>query len=137
VRRQRAETTGPIERYVGARIRDRRKVLKLSQSKLGAALGVSFQQVQKYELGSNRVGAGMLFQLTRALKVPIEYFYEGYPLAENGGEALAEHRHSPSAVAFALSPEGQEFCRVILAIKDPRARRRLFEIAQIFAKEDD
>src|SRR5579863_10584435 len=69
----------PIDAYVGARLRIRRMMLKMSQAKLGKALGLTFQQVQKYEKGVNRIGAGRLQQLAGILQVPVEYFFEGAP----------------------------------------------------------
>src|SRR5579863_4599543 len=69
----------PIDAYVGARLRIRRMMLKMSQAKLGEALGLTFQQVQKYEKGVNRIGAGRLQQLAGILQVPIQFFFEGAP----------------------------------------------------------
>ena len=71
----------PIDKHVGRRVRMRRKMLAMSQEKLGAALGLSFQQVQKYENGTNRMGAGRLQQMSDILQVPVEFFFEGAPNA--------------------------------------------------------
>lgn len=68
----------PIDEYVGARLRQRRTLLGVSQEKLGVSLGVTFQQIQKYETGTNRIGAGRLFEISKFLDVPVSYFYEGY-----------------------------------------------------------
>ena len=71
-----------VDTHVGQRVRARRKMLGLSQEALGAALGVSFQQVQKYEKGTNRAGASRLWQISEALKVPVQYFFEGLSTSE-------------------------------------------------------
>ena len=78
-------TSHPIDQHVGNRIRARRNILKLSQTELGEALGVTFQQIQKYEKGSNRVSASKLYMMAGILKVPVEYFFEGLPRNNNQG----------------------------------------------------
>ena len=82
-RRTRGKPTN-VDAYVGQRLRQRRTLLGLSQEKLGEAIGVTTQQIQKYETGSNRIGAGRLYQLSQALQVPVSYFFEGL-----GGELAA------------------------------------------------
>ena len=81
----RKKTPNPTDQHVGARVRMRRIMLAMSQEKLGAALNLTFQQVQKYEKGTNRIGAGRLQQLSHVLQVPVEFFFEGTP------NALAPH----------------------------------------------
>jgi DNA-binding XRE family transcriptional regulator len=85
----------PTDRHVGARVRMRRKMLAMSQEKLGAALGLTFQQVQKYEKGANRIGASRLQQLSHILQVPISFFFEGAP------NASAPHGSNGSALSMA------------------------------------
>src|SRR5208337_2666471 len=94
----------PVDRYVGSRVRMRRILLGMSQEKLGDALGLTFQQVQKYEKGTNRIGASRLQQISQTLNVPPAFFFDGAPLLDNGkaGEHLAtgaaEDSHSSTFV---------------------------------------
>lgn len=97
----------PVDVYVGAMIRKRRKELGLSQQGLAEALGITFQQVQKYESGFNRISASKLFQTSRTLQVPITYFYEGKP--EVGIEAASPSEQT--VTAFGLSAEGIELAQ--------------------------
>src|SRR6266478_9270897 len=73
------KAANPIDRHVGNRVRMRRKMLSMSQTKLGDALGITFQQVQKYENGTNRIGASRLEQISHVLQVPVAFFFEGAP----------------------------------------------------------
>ena len=126
----------PIDVNVGSRIRMRRTQLGMSQEKLGDALRVSFQQIQKYERGMNRVGASRLLDLSRALGVPIGFFYEGIP-GENGSAAAAPPRTSvfsfaETQEAFATdSPdqrEAEDIIRAYYKINDPSVRKRVLEL---------
>jgi transcriptional regulator with XRE-family HTH domain len=85
----------PIDQHVGRRVRMRRKMLAMSQEKLGAALGLTFQQIQKYEKGANRIGASRLQQMSHVLQVQVEFFFEGAP------NALAPHSSNESALSMA------------------------------------
>src|SRR5215471_13435087 len=91
----RKKAPNPIDKHVGSRVRMRRMMLAMSQEKLGAALGLTFQQVQKYEKGTNRIGASRLQQISQILQVPVEFFFEGAP------NALAQHGSSGSALSMA------------------------------------
>jgi len=123
----------PIDKHVGARVKARRVLLGLSQERLGDALGVSFQQVQKYERGANRIGAGRLPELANVLQVPISYFYEGFTgdsgaiagVAENG---QAEFQNDPMA-----HKETVDLVRAYLRITDPAQRRRLLDLVKSMA----
>src|SRR5262249_48392428 len=86
----------PTDQHVGSRVRMRRNMLAMSQEKLGAALGLTFQQVQKYERGANRIGASRLQQISQILQVPVAFFFEGGP------HASAPHGSSGSALSMAL-----------------------------------
>src|ERR1700737_2070799 len=77
----------PIDKHVGSRVRMRRMMLAMSQEKLGDALGLTFQQVQKYEKGTNRIGASRLQQISQILQVPVEFFFEGSPSVDGSGSA--------------------------------------------------
>jgi transcriptional regulator with XRE-family HTH domain len=120
----------PIDIHVGARLRLRRTMLRMSLEKLAAALEITFQQVQKYERGTNRIAASRLYRLCRILGVRIGFFYEGLGLAHAGNPFLG-------AEPFEVDPlqrhETIEFVEAFYAIGDPGLRRRLFELARDIA----
>ncbi len=128
----------PIDTHVGSRIRLRRTLLGMSQERLGEALGLTFQQVQKYERGVNRVGASRLFDLSRVLDVPIAFFFDDMPeqLAGMHGSAhvtratggFAE-RQDQFGVDEALNRrETLELMRAYYRIVDPSVRKRVFDL---------
>jgi transcriptional regulator with XRE-family HTH domain len=133
VARRRGGQSHPIDIHVGARLRLRRTMLRMSQEKLAAALEVSFQQVQKYERATNRISASRLYQLCRILGVRIGFFYEGLGLAHAANSSHAE----PGAESFEADPlqrrETIELVEAFYAIGDPGQRRRLFELARSIA----
>lgn len=117
-----------IDIHVGNRVRQRRTLLGLSQEKLAAALDLTFQQVQKYERGANRIGAGRLFQLARALDVPVTYFFEDM---EDEGDGTAPAAASPAAASQADPMNQREtllLVRAYYSIPDPAVRRRMLEL---------
>src|ERR671926_591337 len=100
------KSPNPVDKHVGGRVRLRRMLIGMSQEKLGEALGITFQQVQKYEKGTNRIGASRLHQIAQVLGVPISFFYEGAP-----EESAANDPHAPVQTAiseFMTSREGIE-----------------------------
>src|ERR1700730_12477633 len=112
------------DKHVGAHVRMRRVMLDMSQSMLADALGVTFQQVQTYEQGVNRIGAGRLLQISRFLQVPITFFFEGAPSPSRarGGTGTAP---SPTYVSdFLASSDGLSLTKAFMQIKDPTLRRR-------------
>jgi transcriptional regulator with XRE-family HTH domain len=124
----------PIDVHVGSRVRLRRMLLGMSQEKLGEHLGLTFQQIQKYEKGINRIGASRLFDLSRVLAVPVQFFYEELPVA--GGEKAAGFAERPAesyAVEFLGSREGLELNKAFARISDPRVRRSIVELVRAFA----
>lgn len=135
------EGPDPIDRHVGSRIRGRRVGLRISQTKLGAAIGVTFQQIQKYESGTNRVGASNLFKIAKALNVDVSFFFEGMLGTDSVGgmpamlsaSGLAE---SP-APAFEFNPmnsrEAFELMHNYFRIPDPTVRKRLFQLVRVLA----
>lgn len=124
----------PVDVHVGLRLRMRRMMLSLSQEKLGEALGVSFQQIQKYEKGSNRIGAGRLQDIARRLEVPISYFYDDMPGSE---PATGFADTGVSYVSELLtSSDGVELTRAFLRVKDPAVRRRIVELVKSIAGQD-
>ncbi len=121
----------PVDVHVGVRLRMRRMMLSISQEKLGEALGVSFQQIQKYERGSNRIGAGRLRDIASELQVPISYFYEDMP-GEEPANGFAET--GTSYVSELLtSADGVELTRAFLKVKDPAVRRRIVDLVKSIA----
>ena len=120
----------PVDVHVGARLRQRRTLLGMSQTMLGDALGLSFQQVQKYERGTNRIGAGRLFELSWALDVPVEYFFDEMPAEVAAISPAQKHRKAKEPMSYALDPmarrETLELVRAYYKIKNAKVRKRLF-----------
>ncbi|MGH7034515.1 MAG: helix-turn-helix domain-containing protein [Stellaceae bacterium] len=131
-RRQKADKPNPIDVHVGSRVRLRRTLLGMSQEKLGDAIGLTFQQVQKYERGANRVGASRLYDLSRVLDVPVSFFFE-----ELGDASPPSGAGEPAAEPYQSNPmmkrETLELVRAYLRISDPQIKRRLFELAKALA----
>ncbi len=124
----------PIDVHVGSRVRLRRMLLGMSQEKLGEHLGLTFQQIQKYEKGINRIGASRLFDLARVLGVPVQFFYEELPTATGDGAAgFADRPAENYAVEFLGSREGLELNKAFARITDPRVRRSIVELVRAFA----
>jgi transcriptional regulator with XRE-family HTH domain len=129
----------PIDVHVGSRIRLRRTLLGMSQEKLGEAIGLTFQQVQKYERGANRVGSSRLFDLARVLDVPVSYFFEDMsasvqeksPSKLMGVAAPPEPEYEPDPMA---KRETLELVRAYYKITDPQVRKRIFELTKSIAK---
>jgi transcriptional regulator with XRE-family HTH domain len=124
----------PIDGQVGNRVRLRRMLIGMSQERLGELLGLTFQQVQKYEKGVNRIGAGRLFEVSRILGVPIDYFYEGVSGAV-GGAGFAENDASPPVMEFVSSGEGLQLSLAFMKIKDPKLRKRVLDLVKQMAED--
>jgi transcriptional regulator with XRE-family HTH domain len=125
----------PLDRIVGQRLRAARQLRKLSQERLGEMLGVSFQQIQKYEKGTNRIGASRLHQIARVLGVPIEFFYDGAP--QIGTVAgFAESPSSGYVADFLTTSEGLELIKAFIGIKDSKVRRRIVDLAKALANAE-
>jgi transcriptional regulator with XRE-family HTH domain len=125
----------PIDVHVGLQVRLRRKELKISQEKLAEALGLTFQQVQKYERGSNRISASKLFEIARALQVPIGWFFEGlsgHPGADGevGGDAPFGH-------SFLTTQEGVDLANLFPNIRRRRVRRRLVDLVRAMVDDEN
>lgn len=122
----------PIDKYVGSRVRMRRMMLGMSQEKLGNALGLTFQQVQKYEKGTNRIGASRLQQISGILQVPVSFFFEGAPDMPSRGEF--SEAPSPVYVAdFLATSDGLALTRAFMRIDDPKLRRKIVELVEQMA----
>ena len=131
----------PVDVHVGARVRLRRTLLGLSQEKLGEAIGLTFQQVQKYERGANRIGASRLYDLSRVLQVPVSYFFEEMSdevAAKSPGQLRGvtqeQDTYEPDPMA---KRETLELVRAYYRIKDPQVRRRVFDLAKALAAADE
>jgi transcriptional regulator with XRE-family HTH domain len=131
-RHRRSEHPHPVDIYVGGRVRERRQHLGLSQEKLGEAIGLTFQQVQKYERGANRIGASRLYELSRVLDVPVGFFFDGIKHEIAGQMGLGE---APAAAFSAptLDRENLELVRLYQRISDTAVRRRIFDLAKAIA----
>jgi transcriptional regulator with XRE-family HTH domain len=133
----------PIDIHVGGRVRLRRTILGMSQEKLGESLGLTFQQVQKYERGSNRIGASRLYDLSRVLDVPISFFYEDMT-PETAGQSprlragLGEAPPTPYRETDPMARrETLELVRAYYKVKDPLVRKRIFELCKAMAHADE
>jgi transcriptional regulator with XRE-family HTH domain len=122
------KSPNPIDKHVGARVRMRRLILGMSQGKLGDALDVTFQQVQKYEKGANRIGASRLQQLARVLDVPPAYFFEDAPSGEERAPGFAEDEGHNHFVDFLSTSEGLQLNRAFAAIRDAKVRKKILDL---------
>jgi transcriptional regulator with XRE-family HTH domain len=129
------KSPNPTDKHVGSRVRMRRMMLGMSQEKLGDALGLTFQQIQKYEKGTNRIGASRLQQISQVLQVPVSFFFEGGPNATNAS-GLAE-APSPAYVSdFLATSDGLALTKSFMRIKDAKLRRRIVDLVQQIAGDE-
>jgi transcriptional regulator with XRE-family HTH domain len=125
----------PIDKHVGSRVRMRRMMLSMSQEKLGDALGLTFQQVQKYEKGTNRIGASRLQQIAHILQVPVSFFFEGAP--HSAGHGGMNEAPSPDYVAdFLATSDGLSLTKAFMRIKSSKLRRRIVDLVEQIAGID-
>jgi transcriptional regulator with XRE-family HTH domain len=123
----------PVDKYVGSRIRMRRIMLGMSQEKLGESLGLTFQQIQKYEKGTNRVGASRLQQISEILRVPVSFLFEGGPGAMINANGTSE-APSPAYVSdFLATSEGLALTRAFTRISDSKLRRSIVDLVEQIA----
>ena len=123
----------PVDAHVGARVRLRRTMLGMSQEKLGEALGLTFQQVQKYEKGTNRVGASRIQQISEILQVPVSFLFEGGPGGNVNAEGFSE-APSPAYVAdFLATSDGLSLTKAFMRIKNSKLRRRIVDLVEQIA----
>jgi transcriptional regulator with XRE-family HTH domain len=121
------KSPNPIDIHVGARLRMRRLMVGMSQEKLADALGITFQQIQKYEKGANRIGASRLQELARLLSVPPAFFFEDAP------SGFAEPAAGGYVVDFLSTSEGLQLNKAFALIRDPRVRRKILELVSSLA----
>ncbi|MCP5432956.1 MAG: helix-turn-helix transcriptional regulator [Alphaproteobacteria bacterium] len=132
------KSPNPIDVHVGGRVRLRRMLIGMSQERLGELLGLTFQQVQKYEKGANRIGASRLFQISRILNVPVQFFFDDVPETPDRGrnaEGFAEADQTPLIMNFVSSAEGLELNRAFTAIADPNVRKRIIDLVRSLGEE--
>ncbi len=127
----------PIDIHVGSRMRLRRMIIGMSQEKLGEKMGLTFQQIQKYEKGVNRIGASRLFELAQIMSVPVQFFFEEAPVGNNhkGGKAegFAEAESESFILDFLNTREGLELNRAFVKIADPKVRRSIVDLVRSLA----
>lgn len=127
----------PTDIHVGSRIRMRRNMLGMSQEKLGEHLGITFQQIQKYEKGTNRVGASRLQAIASILEVPVSFFFADAPGRETSElTGLSEGRSANYVVDFVNSGEGLQLNRAFARIADAKIRRRIVDLVKALAADD-
>jgi transcriptional regulator with XRE-family HTH domain len=124
-----------VDVHVGERLRSLREDKGLSQEALGQRVDVTFQQIQKYERGKNRVGASRLYEFARVFNVPVETFFEGLPADGAGDENALDMVNQLSR--FGGSKEGSDLIAAFASIKDPRARRQILQLIRTLAPGDD
>jgi len=127
----------PVDLHVGARIRLRRRMQGVSQEKLADALGLTFQQVQKYERGANRVSASKLYEIATALQAPVSYFFDGLadPSTDEGGATRPSEEQTVHA--FLMTAEGLELAKLFPGLPRGRIRRRFLDLMRALAGVDD
>ena len=125
----------PIDKHVGSRVRMRRMMLSMSQEKLGDALGLTFQQVQKYEKGTNRIGASRLQQISLILQVPVAFFFEGAPAPPGRPQGMGEAPSPAYVTDFLATTDGLALVKAFTRIENSKLRRRLVELVEEMAGE--
>lgn len=128
----------PVDIHVGARVRLRRTLLGMSQEKLGDSVGLTFQQIQKYERGANRIGASRIYEFSRILDVPVSYFFEDMPDVLKSREGrmrvgLQDQDQKDLEPDPMAKRETLELVRAYYRIASPRVRKRLFELTKSLA----
>lgn len=141
-RRRKSDKPSPIDVHVGSRVRLRRTLLGMSQEKLGQAIGLTFQQVQKYERGANRVGASRLYDLSRVLDVPVSFFFD-----DINPEVAASVADIPNSIHIEtpgrpdpdpmMRRETLELVRAYYRVLDPQTRRRIFDLVKAIANSGE
>lgn len=129
------KTPNPVDKHVGSRVRMRRVLIGMSQEKLGEALGITFQQIQKYEKGTNRIGASRMQQISTVMGVPVSYFFEDAP--GSLGETQPGFGETPSSdyvVDFLTTTEGLQLNKAFVRISDPKVRRKIVDLVAALAE---
>lgn len=128
----------PVDQHVGSRVRLRRMLLGMSQERLGESMGLTFQQVQKYEKGVNRIGASRLFQISKILDVPVQFFFEEAPHSDDRRTpGMAEADSEAFILEFLNSREGLELNRAFVKIADPKVRKSVVDLMRALSASSD
>lgn len=120
--------TSALDAFIGDKVKLRRSLLGMSQERLGELLGLTFQQVQKYEKGINRISAGRLFEVSVRLGCPITYFYDGLTLAGETSQGFAEENQNSEIMKFVTSTEGLQLATAFMQIKDSKVRKNMLDL---------
>lgn len=131
------KSPNPIDKHVGSRVRMRRVLIGMSQEKLGAALGLTFQQVQKYEKGTNRIGASRLQQIAGILSVPPAFLFEDMPNTNGSGEQSLAEDGSGFVVDFLSTAEGLMLNKAFVRIKEAKVRKKIIDLVTALAEDSD
>jgi transcriptional regulator with XRE-family HTH domain len=135
-RKMTKKAPNPIDKHVGSRVRMRRMMLGMSQERLGDGLALTFQQVQKYEKGTNRIGASRLQHISHILQVPVAFFFEGAPHLAEVTDTM-EAAPSPTYVSdFLATSDGLSLTKAFMRIPDSKLRRRIVDLVEQIAGED-
>ena len=129
-----------VDAHVGSRVRLRRMLIGMSQEKLGELLGLTFQQVQKYEKGANRIGASRLFDISSILGVPVQYFFDDLPNGRSERvniNGFGEADREPFVMDFVSSAEGLQLIRSYTKVMDPRVRKRILDLVKSLGGEEE
>lgn len=133
------KTPNPIDVHVGSRVRLRRMLLGMSQERLGDNMGLTFQQVQKYEKGVNRIGASRLFHISKILDVPVAFFFEEAPYDEEAGAApgMAEPQSEAFILEFLNTREGLELNRSFAKVRDAKVRKSIVDLVRAISASSE
>ena len=126
----------PIDKHVGSRVRMRRMMLGMSQTKLGDELGITFQQVQKYEKGTNRMGASRLQHISHILEVPVPFFFEGAPHLAGQPKGNGNVQSPAHVSEFLATSDGLALTKAFMRIKEQRLRRRIVDLVEEIVGDD-
>jgi transcriptional regulator with XRE-family HTH domain len=129
----RKKAPNPVDQHVGSRVRMRRMILAMSQTNLGNALGLTFQQVQKYEKGANRIGASRLQQISLILQVPVAFFFEGAPRVPGTPQATETTPSTAFVTAFLAMSDGHALTKAFMRIRNAKLKRRIVELVEEIA----
>jgi len=128
----------PVDVHVGSRVRLRRMLVGISQEKLGGSMGLTFQQIQKYEKGVNRIGASRLFKLSQVLDVPVQFFFEGMPSAElSANPGMAERDTDTFLYEFLNTRDGLELNRAFIKVGDSNVRRSIIDLVRSLGRSNN
>jgi transcriptional regulator with XRE-family HTH domain len=127
----------PVDAHVGKRVRMRRLMLGLSQTNLGEALGVTFQQVQKYEKGTNRISASSLQRISEILQVPVKFFFEGAPHLRGQPHAESDAASPQFVSDYLATSDGLHLTKAYVEIRDPKIRRSIVKLVEQIAGAED